>query len=639
MTEVEDSHAIMSMLQSEAAAAKSSQGVERLVKLLNKVLARLRRGIKTGAARNAAARKVCKSQLATFAARVERARQSIRVLKIKIGIAKHTVAKSVDDAAFMAGKISRATREGGDSDARLKVLSEEKRTRVARWKAANAETQQLVKLLRAISSKLTSNGLVEVGSQLSSAAASTNDAASAIVLMSIAAKAKTGNDVSDVHDMIDLLIGTLLGDIKGNIDAESKYTRSWRNMVGAVTGNSNSIRGTAKSLIAQRDRIISTGDKARQLILALNVQLKAKRGKVRATKRLSKATKNSCRAAKKAFVSKRARNLKQIRVMTEIIKTLRNTKLTAAMVTKLASVKLNLPVWKKGAWSACSKKCGLGKQTRTVSCSGAKCRGNKPRASKACTVRACASNCIVSSWSAFSQCSTSCGGGVQTRTRKIFAYATGGGKACPSTAGLKQTKACNMRACPAKQSKSVRLQHSSKKLARQFKKNAASLRNAKRTFKRAQRKAASAVKSARQALKVAKQRLAKAKANGRAAAIIARRRAAVSKAKKVWARVRQLNKRLAPAKRVVTRAIRRLAAANRAVQVTSRRVVALRARAAANPSKQNRAAVRVAVKAQARARAVAVQARASVRRATRSFMRIVRAIVRRVFRSFGRRRG
>ncbi len=628
------------MLQSQAAAAKSSQGVERLVKMLNKVLARLRRGIKSGAARNAAARKVCTSQLKTYAARVERARQSIRVLKIKIGIAKHTVAKAVDDSVFMAGKISRATREGSNSDARLKALSEEKRTRTARWRAANAETQQLVKVLRAIAAKLTANGLVEVGSQLTNAAASTSDAASSIVLLSIAAKAKTGNDASDIRDMINLLIQTLLGDIKGNIEAESKYTRSWRNMVGAVTGNSNSIRGNAKSLIAQRDRVIANGDKASQLIITLNVQLKAKIAKVRATKRLRKATKNSCRAAKKAFVAKRARSLKQIRVMTEIIKTLRNTKLTAAMVTKLASVKLNLPVWKKSAWSACSKKCGLGQQTRTVSCSGKKCRGNKPRSTKSCTVRECASDCIVSRWTSFSRCSVKCGGGVQTRSRKILAYATGGGKACPSTAGLKQTKVCNAKACPAKLTKIQRQQMPmSNKLARESKKNAASLRRAKRSFNQSQRKAAGAVKSARKALKLAKQRLAQAQSNGRPAAVIARRRAAVSKAQIVWRRVRKLSKRLARSKRAVSRAIRRLAAANKAAQVTARRVVALRARAAANPSKRNRAAVRAAVKAQARARAVVAQARASVRRANRSFMRIVRAIVRRVFRRVFRRRG
>jgi len=53
-------------------------------------------------------------------------------------------------------------------------------------------------------------------------------------------------------------------------------------------------------------------------------------------------------------------------------------------------------------------------------------------------------DCVVS-WSEFSKCSASCGGGKQTRNRKIITKPENGGKACPE---LKESKACNTEACP-----------------------------------------------------------------------------------------------------------------------------------------------------------------------------------------------
>ena len=52
-------------------------------------------------------------------------------------------------------------------------------------------------------------------------------------------------------------------------------------------------------------------------------------------------------------------------------------------------------VWKAGSWGACSKTCGGGTQTRSITCSAIECTGSKPSASQACNTQTC-----TASWSA-----------------------------------------------------------------------------------------------------------------------------------------------------------------------------------------------------------------------------------------------
>ena len=100
------------------------------------------------------------------------------------------------------------------------------------------------------------------------------------------------------------------------------------------------------------------------------------------------------------------------------------------------------------AWSACSTSCGGGTQTQTrtvvtpASNGGAACpvlTNTQP-----CNTQACPVDCVVSAWSAWSACSTSCGGGTQTQTRTVITPAANGGTACPV---LSQSQACNTQAC------------------------------------------------------------------------------------------------------------------------------------------------------------------------------------------------
>ena len=54
-------------------------------------------------------------------------------------------------------------------------------------------------------------------------------------------------------------------------------------------------------------------------------------------------------------------------------------------------------------------------------------------------------DCAVSSWSNWSSCSASCGGGSQTQTRTVTTASSNGGALCPA---LTQTQSCNTQPCP-----------------------------------------------------------------------------------------------------------------------------------------------------------------------------------------------
>ena len=109
---------------------------------------------------------------------------------------------------------------------------------------------------------------------------------------------------------------------------------------------------------------------------------------------------------------------------------------------------------KWGSWAGltpCTKSCGTGtqvahrKKEETESCGGKPCKGSTTKISK-CNTKCCPVDCKWGLWEAFGRCSASCGGGMQTRKRKIALSAKCGGAPCSGESQEKQK--CNLKCCP-----------------------------------------------------------------------------------------------------------------------------------------------------------------------------------------------
>ena len=106
-----------------------------------------------------------------------------------------------------------------------------------------------------------------------------------------------------------------------------------------------------------------------------------------------------------------------------------------------------------GSWESCfygdGKFCGNGTRSRvhihsqSAYCGGSTCKG--PVKENVECYKCCPKNCVWEAWSAWSDCSKSCGGGTQTKKRKISAPATCDGS-CKGYSSI--TQACNRQCCP-----------------------------------------------------------------------------------------------------------------------------------------------------------------------------------------------
>merc|ERR1719183_859759 len=98
-----------------------------------------------------------------------------------------------------------------------------------------------------------------------------------------------------------------------------------------------------------------------------------------------------------------------------------------------------------GAWSKCDADCGGGFQTRARKVTTLPSHGGNKcpvlEETRECNTDKCVKDiCQVSEWSKWSKCSASCGGGVQTRSRKVVS----GFLHCPE---LSESQSCNEHSC------------------------------------------------------------------------------------------------------------------------------------------------------------------------------------------------
>jgi hypothetical protein len=104
-------------------------------------------------------------------------------------------------------------------------------------------------------------------------------------------------------------------------------------------------------------------------------------------------------------------------------------------------------------WSTCTAGCGQGHQLKTTlpvvtdAFGGKKCPDASTwRKTKKCKLTECPEDCKVSVWSGWSACSRVCGVGEQTRTRTVVESTVRDGKTCNPE--LVQSQTCMVKKCP-----------------------------------------------------------------------------------------------------------------------------------------------------------------------------------------------
>jgi len=109
-------------------------------------------------------------------------------------------------------------------------------------------------------------------------------------------------------------------------------------------------------------------------------------------------------------------------------------------------------------WSACDKQCSDGNKLRLRSVTqhnsgtGTECNEDLGQETQSCHSKDCKADidCTYSEWSAWSECSHTCGGGSHERHRDVSTHATQFGKQCNEHTALKELKECNVSQCPSK---------------------------------------------------------------------------------------------------------------------------------------------------------------------------------------------
>lgn len=112
-------------------------------------------------------------------------------------------------------------------------------------------------------------------------------------------------------------------------------------------------------------------------------------------------------------------------------------------------------------WSECTRTCGGGQRFHSRSISkhgqghGLGCQGSLETVAP-CNTQSCAAalDCMYADWSQWGVCSRTCEGGQRERSRRIDRFAANGGKPC-QPAGLDETEACNTHTCDASQAPRV----------------------------------------------------------------------------------------------------------------------------------------------------------------------------------------
>ncbi len=103
------------------------------------------------------------------------------------------------------------------------------------------------------------------------------------------------------------------------------------------------------------------------------------------------------------------------------------------------------------SWDECSTTCGGGLQYRDREIQRESAHGGEPcpeelEESQECGMDPCPIDCVMNDWKPWSECSDTCGGGIQTRYRTVMVTPAFGGVPCPTN--VEEEQVCNDYPCP-----------------------------------------------------------------------------------------------------------------------------------------------------------------------------------------------
>jgi hypothetical protein len=396
----------------------------------------------------------CDQQIQHMRAMALKMSQELSNMRMQLDVARSQVMVAKDKAAKLTQEISVNVQEAARAEDSLKQRQSDLTVTLTRLRTEHAELTALINLLNEVSAKMTQGGLAEVGSQLTALAKSHEQQRVQLMAMVEVANQHAQSSESaiaadDLRDMIAMLVKQLQSELSFNVKQATSAQDDFNRMRQLMVAQIQVLRAKSKQLTEQRDQEVYRATQGEQQILMLTQSIQTSTTSLTNFQAQILQSQTGCQKATNTALSKKATLLQQLRVLGEIRAKLKNHNVSSSVLNMIKDVKLDLPIWQVGDWSRCSAQCGLGKQTRSVSCVGARCLGDKPQSERVCNLKPCRGDCVLSAWSAWSTCSARCGGGSQQRTRKILSQAVNGGLSCPSPAALQQSQQCNTQTCSA----------------------------------------------------------------------------------------------------------------------------------------------------------------------------------------------
>jgi hypothetical protein len=454
---------VAALTQATETEAARVQRTGRLVKLIKVLLKRLQLQQKRSSKEQSRHSKHCGKDLKADRRFIKRKLHRINRLRELLVIERATYVRLRDEGMELDASISKKKGRWIAAGNKEATSTSRKNARLLQLKDDLRELSDLIALLKLIRKRLSTGSmtqLVEVHAQLTDAAkkqsANKQEVKTMLELVAGAAGQGAKSDLKQIRSLLTLLIQQLQGELRNIKKLLKMYKGGKFDDAKALSLERRAFNKALINVQTQRDNVVHDRDGSTTKIMQLQDDIKLARNLIRAKRAHMRALQRVCSRSNSSQKRSAKSWKKQIKLLKKIIRVLsgaKNAKTALALMNRIGNIDLDLPVWQTSDWSECSAECGPGVRTREVTCmkGGARSklcsRKHRPAAERACMAKPCKRDCVLSSFSKWSECSVSCGGGYQQKERSILIEGANGGAVCPAQAALMLRRPCNMQAC------------------------------------------------------------------------------------------------------------------------------------------------------------------------------------------------